>query len=265
MEVVQDEIFMSTIKGHFFEVEQERFLEWARARHGGDFLDEESEAYEALAQEYSDMNDAFEQEAEYHWLQLQSFHELYIEFSAELDLARALLRDSVNGPHTQTTSKLVYAHSVTLLETMISTSVNALVLRNRAFLLSIARQIESIQKGKKISLVEIAEHPRGVEGVILKALSEITFHNPATIKTVLVAVIGEGMKDLDVSTFAPICRVRHDIVHRNGKTVENEPIKLTPEQVYEAMDAIDDLASDISRKIFDVLTRPAMASERAGG
>ncbi|MDC6378854.1 hypothetical protein BW687_001490 [Pseudomonas graminis] len=240
-------------EGSFFEVEQERFLDWARARHGGDFLDEESEPYEALAQEYSDMNDAFEQEAEYQWLQRQSFHEQYIEFSAELNRACVLLRDSVNGPHTQTTCKLVYAHSVTLLETMISTSVNALVLMDKACLLNIARQIESIQKGKKISLVEIAEHPRGVEGVILKALSEITFHNPATIKTVLVALIGDSMKDLDVSGFGPICKVRHDIVHRNGKTVEDEPITLTPEQVYEAMDTIDDLASDISRRIFDAI------------
>jgi hypothetical protein len=253
MEVFQEEAYMSKIKDHFFEVEQERFLEWARARHGGDFLDEESEAYEALAQEYSDMNDAFEQEAEYQWIQRQSFHEQYIEFSAELDRARVLLRDSANGPHAQTTCKLVYAHSVTLLETMISTSVNALVLKDKAFLLNMARQIESIQKGKKISLMEIAEHPRGVEGVILKAISEITFHNPATIKTVLVALIGDGMKDLDVSGFGLICKVRHDIVHRNGKTVEDEPITLTPEQVYEAMETIDDLASSISRRIFDVL------------
>lgn len=61
------------------------------------------------------------------------------------------------------------------------------------------------------------------------------------------------MKDLDVSVFAPISKVRHDIVHRNGKTVEDEPISLTPEQVYEAMDTIDDLASNISRRIFDAL------------
>jgi hypothetical protein len=68
-----------------------------------------------------------------------------------------------------------------------------------------------------------------------------------------VALVGDGMKDLDVSVFAPISKVRHDIVHRNGKTVEDEPISLTPEQVYEAMDTIDDLASNISRRIFDAL------------
>jgi hypothetical protein len=143
--------------------------------------------------------------------------------------------------------------TVTLLESMISTSVQALVLRDKAFLLNIVRQIESILKGKKFPLVEIAEHPRGVEGVILKALSEITFHNPATIKTVLVALMGDRMKDLDVSSIAPICKVRHDIVHRNGKTIDDEPITLKPEQVYEAMNTIDALASDISRRIFDAL------------
>lgn len=248
---------MSKMKDHFFEVEQERFLEWAKGRLGGEEPDEESEAFEALAQEYSDMNDAFEQEAEYRWLQRQSFHEQYIEFSSELDRAHVLLRDSVGGPHVQMTCKLVYAHIVTLLETMISTSVQALVLRDKAYLLNIVRQIESIQKGKKFPLVEIAEHPRGVEGVILKTLSEITFHNPSTIKTVLVALMGDCMKDLDVSGIASICKVRHDIVHRNGKTVTDEPISIEPEQVYEAMNTVNALASDISRRIFDALSNTA--------
>ncbi|RYZ74036.1 MAG: hypothetical protein EOP09_01040 [Proteobacteria bacterium] len=246
---------MSKMKEHFFEVEQERFLEWARERLGDQSLDEESEAYESLAQEYSDMNDAFEEEAEYRWLQRQSFHEQYVEFSSELDQAHVLLRSSESGPHAQTTCKLVYAHAVTLLETMISRSVQALVVKDRAFLLNIVRQIESIQKGKKFPLVEIAEHPRGVEGVILKSLSEITFHNPATIKTVLVALMGDCMKDLDVSGIAQICKVRHDIVHRNGKTIDDDPITLKPDQVYEAMSNIDDLASDISRRIFGALNK----------
>lgn len=244
---------MSSVKDYLFEVEQERFLDWAGNRLNRDDLDEESQAYQALAQEYSDMMDAYDQEAEYRWLERQSFHEQYMEFSSELERAIMLLRHSEHGPYIQTSCKLVYAHAVTLLETMISTSVQALVLRDRSFMLNIAKQIETILRGKKFTLLEIAEHPKGVEGVILKSLSELTFHNPATIKNVLCVLIGDRMKDLDVSPIVPICKVRHDIVHRNGKTIDDKVITLEPHEVFRAMDTIDAFALDISRRIRDSL------------
>ena len=244
---------MSTTKDYIFEIEQKAFLDWAGDRLDQDAPDEESQAYQALAQEYSDMMDAYDQEAEYMWLERQSFHEQYIEFGSELRGAIMLLRHSEHGPHVQMTCKLVYAHAVTLLETMISTSVQALVLKDKAFLLNIAKQIETIQRGKKFSLLEIAEHPKGVEGVILRSLSDLTFHNPATIKNVLNVLIGDRMKSLDVSPIAPICKVRHDIVHRNGKTIDDEIITLEPCEVFRAMDTIDAFASDVSRRIRETL------------
>lgn len=244
---------MSSVKEYFFEVERERFLDWAGNRLDREDLDDESEAYQALAQEYSDMTDAYDQEAEYRWLERQSFHEQYIEFGSELRGAIMLLRHSEHGPHAHMTCKLVYAHAVTLLETMISTSVQALVLRDKAFLLNIAKQIETIHRGKKFTLLEIAEHPKGVEGVILRSLSDLTFHNPATIKSVLCVLIGDRMKDLDVSPIARICKVRHDIVHRNGRTIDDEVITLELYEVFRAMDTIDAFASDVSRRIRETL------------
>jgi hypothetical protein len=240
---------MSSVKEHLFEVQQERFLDWAGNRLDSEDLEDESEAYQALAQQYSDMMDAYDQEAEYKWLERQSFHEQYIEFGAQLRAAIMLLTHSEHGPYAQMTCKLVYAHAVTLLETMISTSVRALVIRDKAFMLNIAKHIETLHRGKKFTLLEIAEHPKGVEGVILKFLSELTFHNPATIKKVLCALIGDRMKDLDVSPIVPICNLRHDIVHRNGKTIDDEIIVLEPGEVFQAMNTIDVFASQISRRI----------------
>lgn len=105
---------MSSVKDYLFEFEQNAFLEWAGNRQDRNDLDEESEAYQTLAQEYSDMMDAYEQEAEYRWLERKSFHEQYLEFSSELGCTRMLLRQSEHGARVQMTCKLVYAHAVTL-------------------------------------------------------------------------------------------------------------------------------------------------------
>ncbi|QXH75627.1 hypothetical protein [Pseudomonas salmasensis] len=244
---------MSSVKEYLFEVEQDRFLAWAGDRLNAEDVEESSEAYQALAQEYSDMMDAYDEEAQYRWLERQSFHDQYIEFDTELRRAVALLSDSEHGSHLQMMCKLLYAHVVTLLEAMISTSVQALIVRDKKFLLNISRQIETFNRGKKFTLAEIAEHPKGVEGVVLKSLSEMTFHNPTTIKTVLCALIGDHMKDLDISPMIPISRLRHDIVHRNGRTVDDEPIVLESREVFLAMHDIDAFASDISRRIRQAL------------
>lgn len=89
---------MSSVKEYFFEVEREKFVDWAGHRLDREDLEDESEAYQALAEEYSDMMDAYDQEAEYRWLERQSFHEQYIEFGVELRAATMLLTHSEHGP-----------------------------------------------------------------------------------------------------------------------------------------------------------------------
>lgn len=140
---------MSSTKEYLFELERGRRDAWIQERLGSEELDEQSEAYEQLAFEYQNMMDAYSEEAEYRWLERQSFHEQYIDFGSDLRAAMALMRQSEQAPHAAIISKLVYAHGVTLLETMISTSVQALVVRDTRFFLNIAKQIDSINKSKK--------------------------------------------------------------------------------------------------------------------
>ncbi|WP_296258881.1 MULTISPECIES: hypothetical protein [unclassified Pseudomonas] len=240
---------MSSTKDYFFEIEQERRDAWLQERLGVEELDDESEAYIQLALEHANMMEAYAEEAEYRWLERQSFHEQYIDFGIDLRAAMDLMTQSQGAPHSAMICKLLYAHAVTLLETMIGTSVQALVVRDETFYLNIAKQMDLIHKSKKYSVSEIASHPKGLLGLTLKILSELSYHNPATINTVLCALIGDRMRGLDVSPIVTICQKRHDIVHRNGKTIDDQPIELTPMEVHLAMHTIDAFASDVSRRI----------------
>lgn len=66
-------------------------------------------------------------------------------------------------------------------------------------------------------------------------------------------MFAEHMDGLKIAPIALICCKRHDIVHRNGKTVRDEPIDLTVEEVRDAMLVVLAFADDLQRRINDAL------------
>lgn len=113
-----------------------------------------------------------------------------------------------------------------------------------------------LQAYKKVNVVsvtlkEIAGKSKVVENIVLKILADQTFHNVANIKEVLSATLmfGEHMKDLNLAGAGRICSKRHDIVHRNGKTVDDKPIELSPAEVDQAISSVSEFALDVRRRV----------------
>lgn len=57
------------------------------------------------------------------------------------------------------------------------------------------------------------------------------------------------MDDLELGEIGRICSKRHDIVHRNGKTRDDQPIELTLQEVQRAIGAIRNFAEDLNTRI----------------
>lgn len=66
-------------------------------------------------------------------------------------------------------------------------------------------------------------------------------------------MFGEHMKGLELGGIGRMCAKRHDIVHRNGKTVDDEPIVLLPKEVLEALTTIRVFAADLNARIYNGL------------
>jgi len=244
---------MSTTTEHYFEVEQERCLTWIKATYGIDIdPDEEPETWERLSAEYSSMQDAFEEEAEYRWLERHSHNMFFNEFAQELATASDLLNQPLDSDKAQTLYKLVYAHSVTLLESLISSVVRSLVVSHPAFMVNIAKGYDDLSK-KKFTLTEIIDQPKGMESIVLNTLSTLSFHNPSTIKTVMSAAFGKHMVGLDLNKISPICSKRHDIVHRNGRTIDDVPVQLDLAQVQQAILTIRAFVTDLRGRIYQAV------------
>lgn len=244
---------MSSIKEYAFEVEQERCLAWIKRQYGVEVdPDEDPETWEVLSAEYSAMLDAEMEEAEYRWLERHSHNEFFNDFSRELATASDLLELGQDDQRSQTVYKLVYAHAVTLLEALISSVVRTLVVNYESVMMNVATGYEELSK-KKFTLKEVAMQPKGVESIVLKALTELSFHNPSTIKTVLDAMFGKHMLGLKLDEISPICIKRHDIVHRNGRTVDDEPIHFDCAEVLQAIMTIREFAADLKRRIYNAV------------
>lgn len=110
-------------------------------------------------------------------------------------MASSLLALGNDPGQTSTLHKLVYGHAVTLLETLISSIIRKLVVTDQGLMMMLAANHESLHK-RTITLREIAEQPKIVEAIVLKELSELSLHNPATIKAVLGAMFGDRVRGL---------------------------------------------------------------------
>ncbi len=244
---------MSSTKEYYFEVQQERFLAWAKDNHGIELdQDEDAETWERLSLEYSSMQDAMEEEAEYRWLRRHPHTEFFNEFARELVTASALLDQPLAIDKAQTLYKLVYAHAVTLLESLVSSVVRSIVAGNPVFVAHMATGYDELSK-RKFTLKEIIEQPKGVESIVLKTLSDLSFHNPHTIKAVMDSAFGKHMKGLDLRGISPICAKRHDIIHRNGRTIDDDPIKLDLAEVTQGITVIRAFAADLQSRIYNAL------------
>ncbi|WP_070888156.1 HEPN domain-containing protein [Pseudomonas argentinensis] len=241
---------MSSTKDYYFDAEQARCLAWIKATYGIEIdPDEDVETWERMSAEYSSMRDAFEEEAEYRWLERHSHNTFFNEFAQELVTASDLLDQPLDRDKTQTLYKLVYAHSVTLLESLISSVVRSLVVSHPTFMVNIAKGYDDLSK-KKFTLKEIIDQPKGMESIVLNTLSTLSFHNPSTIKTVMSAAFGHHMAGLDLNEISTICSKRHDIVHRNGRTIDDVPIQLDHAEVQQAILTIRAFATDLKGRIY---------------
>ncbi|TBU75830.1 hypothetical protein DNK06_17870 [Pseudomonas daroniae] len=244
---------MGSMKEHLFELESERRAEWIRGRLGNPDADEYTPGWEELEAEYADMLAWLDEEAEYRWLERHSYNRLYSDFVHEIAIATSLLQLGQGQVHAYTVNKMVYVHAVTLLETFIGTTVRTLVVSTPQFMASMVANVDELNGKQKYTLKQIAQHPKGVSGVILSVLSNLTFHNPATIRNVLHAMIGKRAEGLDLGPFSSICETRHDIVHRNGKTIDDETIPLEAKEVQHSLSQISRLAQEIRDRIHEAL------------
>jgi hypothetical protein len=107
----------------------------------------------------------------------------------------------------------------------------------------------SKDKNLKYTIKEIAEY--GINGIVINILNTLTYHNPIVVKNYIHLVTGKVLPDIHMANMKRVIEMRHDFVHRNGKTVMGEYLSIDTSMVIESIEVIEKFAEDV----FDTLSK----------
>ena len=154
----------------------------------------------------------------------------------------------------QILNRLLYANIVTLLETFLSDAITNIVLSDKALT---ERLVETTPKfmEAKLSVSSIYAHYRKMDKEVADYLqNDVLYHNIWNVEKMYRNVLGIHFPQ-DLVPLHKIIMTRHDIVHRNGKTVEGKRIIISSEDVKSAITTISDFISIIEKQLPQKITK----------
>lgn len=205
-------------------------------------LNKDSDGWHAMVEMYHDMKNAEDYEASVEWYKEHPYEEIYDNLQSNLAELKELVSKDKTPFFNVMLHRMAYAHAVTLFEAMVGDLLKSLALTDSVLLANLVNGLSS-DKTKKFDLKEIATH--GVNGLIVKVLSEELYHNPLTVLKYVDMVSGKKMPKTHIPKMIAITSIRHDVAHRNGKTVDDVYHDLNSAFVIDAIETIELFSKDV--------------------
>ena len=241
---------MTTIKDYMFDIQYDDMSQWIREHLDDEDADEDTPGWDDLVQEWSLNHEDFREEREpIEWYATHSYSDLHRSFLFQIHNLKDLINLQVAIPHEETFYKMSYAHAVTLMESFLYDSVCTLILSNDDYFKNAICEVNELKKAK-FSIKEIVSKKEGAKGFAIGVLSKLMYHNTEKVREVLRAILGSALT-LDIADIEKTTLLRHDIVHRDGKTIDGKLIKVDKDIALEAIAYVEafveNVASEISR------------------
>jgi len=173
--------------------------------------------------------------------------EFYRTFSDEIESLRVLNSLVIGDLNAQKTLKRqIHIGTIACLETYLSDAFINTVLSKKSYLRSFFASFKDF-KEQKLGMHELLERADQAEEIAKKAMLEVIYHNLAKVQKMY-----ESTLDISFSDFSAVqsdVGIRHDLVHRNGKTKKGEEIDIDTAKVDEAIVRVVNLVDQIDRKL----------------
>ncbi|WP_145544629.1 hypothetical protein [Yersinia massiliensis] len=217
---------MSNTKRWYEEVQELRREEWIRARLPDPDLEEDSDEWLALEKELDNYKDfmedmardaeefALEQYEEKLWLESNPHTNIYASSISLLDE----IFEEGKKHSSETFFKMQIAYCVTIMESCLGDMIKSIVLSHNRYRDHAVYQIEHLRKNK-IDLVYLIDEEDVVGKSVQEYLTGITYHDIPIVERTYRAILQiKKYKNIDTTKINVLTTLRHDIVHRNGKT-----------------------------------------------
>ena len=247
---------MSSVKEQLFDVQEQYADKWIRKRLSDDSLGEDSEEYICLAEEYSNyqyhMWEEAESKAELRWLKENDSLDIYNIFIDELDALKVMAESNFDNPqkiafilHKNIIVKMSYAYAVTLLESFLGDTLKSIISENDTYLKNALCKFKIL---KNVKLTDLASTDVNLRLLVLKHVGDVLYHNIPNVLEMYEQILRVKL-NIEKSNIVKITKLRHDIVHRNGQSIDGTDISLKPEDFNDAIEYIKEFSGALQKAI----------------
>ena len=171
----------------------------------------------------------------------------YSNFISSIHDIEILLRAKVDNTVSHCLMRLLYVNVVTVLETYLSDAFINTVMNDSKLMRRFIETNPDFQV-EKVSISDIYKMGEEIERKARTYLIELIWHRLDRVKPMYEKTLDIKFPD-DLSTIFRAILIRHDIVHRNGKTKDGKEIIITQEKVTELINAIKQLVQHIDTQL----------------
>jgi uncharacterized protein (TIGR02646 family) len=143
-------------------------------------------------------------------------------------------------------SSMIYANIITALETYLCDRFISIVQSNKDHLLCFVENFKDF-KSQKITLSEIFKEFETIEEKSYEAMKDVLYHNLPKVSGIYCSSLNIEFPDY-VDVFKAV-KIRHDLVHRGGKTKSGEHHQISKESVSELLIIVKNFYSSLEQEI----------------
>jgi hypothetical protein len=173
--------------------------------------------------------------------------DFYVTFRDEIVSLRVLNQLRVpEDKANKTLRRHLYVGVITCLETYLSDAFINTVLSKKDYLNSFFTSFKDF-KEQKLGMNELPDLASKQEEIAKKAMLDVIYHNLPKVSKMY-----EGTLNIVFPKFSEIQKcvsIRHDLVHRNGKTKEGREISINSIMVNEFISQVESFISEIDQKL----------------
>ncbi len=158
--------------------------------------------------------------------------------------------------------RLLFANVITALETYLSDSFMNRVLQDP---MRIQAHLDADPrfKERKIAYRDVLREAAKLEQAVRSELLDMVWHDLSRIKPMYKAALGVDLGE--IGDMMKDVLVRHDIVHRNGRSKTGEPVDIQPSHITDLIAKVRALATSINEQLNPAPEVPPIAPLTPGG
>lgn len=126
--------------------------------------------------------------------------------------------------------RMLYGNVITVLEAYLFDFFVSALKKDEKLLRVIVETNKDFQ-AKKVPLSEVFKHFEGIDATVQEFLLGLSWHNLPRVEPLFEDVLGIEFEDQHMNELQPAILVRHDIIHRNGKTKDGAEVTIAANDV----------------------------------